>query len=123
LKAATAKIGHNRPPEPIEKLPFTASDNADVRQSIEVIRHRLNETVQLKDLPAIRAGAKTIESKSILIREWLAKRVEKGGDAFADTLGKALAVGLTVLLFNLGEALRQAYEAIMKWIHALQSAF
>ena len=114
LRGEPPMMGHNRPPEPLEDVPLTSSDNRTIRLVIEAVRAEVQ-----KPTPAVgevEEGASRLHSVAFRLGQWLKQRFDLGADAFVKTLGAGIAAALLVKFTALYETLVSAFQAISNWI-------
>lgn len=87
-------VGHNNPPELIDEIPYGLGDEGKLFFSTGRIREVMSsDNISPGDLAEPRDNLSEIRDK---ILKWLAEKANKVVDAFADTLGRGLAVMLLI---------------------------
>ena len=110
-------MGHNQPPEPLENLPFTRDEGQTIKLVIEAVRREAEKPTP--DVDRVKEGASKLRFTASGLGHWLKKRLDKGSDAFAKTMGAGLAAALLAQLTALYEALVGASQVIANWIEFL----
>lgn len=109
-------MGHNRPPEPLEDLPFSADDSRAINLVIQVVRGEAE--VPRPDVSRLEQEASNLRDIASRLGQWLKQRLAKGADAFVAVIGAGLAAKLT----GLYDALVGGWQAIVNWIQLIISA-
>ena len=116
-----AGLGHNNPPEPIEGVPFSAAEWAEMRGLLAVLKEQA--VVPAHEPKEAEAAASRLQMIGEKILSFLGRHGDEFSSAFAKTAGTMAVPWVMYELAHYGEASLKAFATDLIEVHNLVEAW